>query len=106
MREMTPHEAQAAWLAGQVNVVDVREQVEHDNCRVAGMPLVPMSELGERLDDLPTDRPLVVMCRSGGRSAQVADFLSASTDIEAINLSGGIIAWAADGLPYEGDPPR
>lgn len=106
MREMTPTEAQAAWLAGEVNVVDVREQVEHDACHVAGMALLPMSELAGRVDELPTELPLVVMCRSGARSAQVVDYLRASTDIEAINLAGGIIAWAADGLPYEGDPPR
>lgn len=66
-----------------------------------------MSELLARVDELPTGRPLAVICRSGARSAQVADYLTATGDHgEVGNVTGGIIAWAAEGLPYEGEPPR
>jgi rhodanese-related sulfurtransferase len=75
--------------------------------RIAGVPLVPMSEILDRLDDLPTDRPMVLICRSGARSGQVAEYLTAEGNHgEVANLDGGILAWAADGLPYEGEPPR
>jgi rhodanese-related sulfurtransferase len=100
-------ETHAAWVRGEVAIVDVREQNEHDACRVADVPLVPLSELPGRVADLPVGRPLVVMCRSGQRSARVAQYLGENdwTD-EVHNLEGGIIAWAAAGLPYEGETPR
>ena len=100
-------ETHAAWVRGDVSIVDVREQNEHDACRVANVPLVPLSELPGRVADLPVGRPLVVMCRSGQRSARVAQYLGDNgwTD-EVHNLEGGILAWAAAGLPYEGETPR
>jgi rhodanese-related sulfurtransferase len=107
MRVYSPTEAHAAWIAGDVALVDCRERVEHEVTRIAGVPLIPMSEFLERLDDLPTDRPVVMVCRSGARSGQVADYLNAEgRHGEVANLEGGILAWAADGLPYEGEPPR
>ncbi len=105
MEDMTPQQAHAAWTAGEVTIVDVREQAEHDAQRIPGVPLLPMSELMERMDELP-DGPLAIICRSGRRSAQVADYLNATGEREAANLEGGIIGWAAAGLPYDGEPPR
>ena len=100
-------DAYAAWQAGQVAIVDIREQDEHDTTRVPGIPLIPMSELMDRLDELPSGPPLVILCRSGNRSGQVADYLNGAGDHgEVANLEGGILAWAAQGLPYEGEPPR
>lgn len=106
MKELSAQEAHAAWTAGEVSIVDVREQEEFDAVRVPGIPLIPMSELLERIDELP-EGPLVIMCHSGGRSASVADYLENQVGREDVaNLEGGIIAWAAGRLPYEGDPPR
>ena len=106
MNEMTAQAAHDAWRRGEVNLVDVREAHEHATTHVAEMPFVPMSELADRIDDLPLGKPLIVMCRSGARSAKVAGILnSQGRDDEAINLEGGILAWAAIGLPYEGDAP-
>jgi rhodanese-related sulfurtransferase len=103
---MQPEEAHAAWSAGEVAIVDVREEAEHDRSRVAGVPLVPMSELLDRVDELPRDRPLVLICRSGSRSYSVGEYLEANEGFDGtVNLEGGIIAWAAAGLPYEGEPP-
>jgi rhodanese-related sulfurtransferase len=69
--------------------------------------LLPMSELLARIDEVPTDAPLAILCRSGNRSGRVADHLNADGDFgDVANIEGGIIAWAAEGLPYEGDTPR
>jgi len=106
MRELSVEDAHGAWQAGQAAIVDVREMDEHDATRIPGVPLIPMSELLERLDELP-EGPLVIMCRSGQRSAAVASYLAEEGGrTEVSNLEGGIIAWAAGGLPYEGDSPR
>jgi rhodanese-related sulfurtransferase len=107
MVDLSPREAFDAWQAGELAIVDCREQDEHDATRVAGVPLIPMSELLARTDELPDDRPLAIICRSGSRSAQVADYLTASGEHgQVANVEGGIIAWAVEGLPYDGAPPR
>ena len=107
MKVYSAREAYDAWQAGEVAIVDVREQSEYDATRVPGIPLLPMSELIDRIDELPTETPLVIFCRSGNRSGQVADYLNAAGDHgDVANLEGGIIAWAALGLPYEGEPPQ
>jgi rhodanese-related sulfurtransferase len=106
MKEMTAQEAHDAWARGEVNIVDVREAHEFETTHVDGMPLVPMSKIADSLDDLPSGKTLVVMCRSGGRSAKVIDFLaSQGRDDDLVNLEGGILAWAAAGMPYEGVTP-
>jgi rhodanese-related sulfurtransferase len=106
MKECTAREAHDRWEKGEVAIVDVREQVEFDTTHVDGVPLIPMSELASRTAELPTDRPLVIMCRSGARSGKVTEQLNAEgTWGEVTNLAGGIIGWAADGLPYQGEPP-
>ena len=107
MIEYSVTEAHRLWTEGAIAIVDVREQSEHDATRVEGVPLIPMSELIASIDELPGDRPLAILCRSGNRSGQVADYLTATGDHgEVANIEGGIIAWAAEGLPYEGEPPR
>ncbi|MBY0397472.1 MAG: rhodanese-like domain-containing protein [Thermoleophilia bacterium] len=103
--ELSVREAHRAWQAGELAIVDCRERDEHDATRVPGVPLIPMSEFLERIDELPEGR-LAILCRSGSRSAQVADYLAAGERDEVANVEGGIIAWAAEGLPYEGEVPR
>lgn len=106
MRVLSAQDAHAAWTAGEVAILDVREQVEYDAVHIPGVPLIPMSEFLERIDELP-DRPLAILCRSGARSASVAGYLEEQAGRNDVaNVEGGIIAWAASGLPYEGDPPR
>jgi len=103
--DLTPTQAHHEWSSGRAAIVDVREPVEYETTHVEGIPLLPMSEFMERIDELP-DGPLIIMCRSGRRSAQIADYLNANGEHgEVANLEGGIIQWAAEGLPYEGAPP-
>jgi rhodanese-related sulfurtransferase len=107
MAELTVREAHDAWRAGDLVIVDCREQDEFEATRIEGVPLIPMSEFLARVDELPAGRELAIICRSGSRSGQVADYLTATGEHgEVANVEGGIIAWAAEGLPYEGEPPR
>jgi sulfur dioxygenase len=107
LKQYTVQDAYAAWQAGQVTILDIREEHEYDASHVAGVPLIPMSEIQDRLEEIPTELPLVILCRSGNRSATVTDYLNDLGDYgEVANLEGGIIAWAANGLPYEGLPPQ
>ncbi len=107
MKIYSARDAHDAWQAGHVAIVDVREQAEYETTRVSGMPLLPMSELLDRIDELPTELPLILFCRSGNRSGQVADYLNGQGEHgDVANLEGGILAWAAQGLPYEGEPPQ
>ena len=107
MADLPVAEVHRLWSAGELAIVDVREEPEHQATRVPGVPLVPMSALLSRVDEIPADLPLAVLCRSGARSAQVADDLTAAGDHgDVANVEGGIIALAAEGLPYEGESPR
>ena len=107
MSDIDVTEAHRRWSAGELAIVDCREEPEHETTRIEGIPLIPMSELLARVDELPEEVPLAIICRTGSRSAQVADYLTANGDHgEVDNVAGGIVAWAAEGLPYEGDPPR
>jgi rhodanese-related sulfurtransferase len=91
-------EARDALAAG-ATAVDVREPDEWAAGRLPGSTWIPLGELGARLDDLP-DGPLVIVCRSGSRSAMVADAL-VGMGRDARNLAGGLKLWAAAGLPLE-----
>ena len=107
MRELSVRDTHAAWRSGELVIVDCRERDEHDATRIDGVPLIPMSEFLARIDELPDGLPLAIICRSGARSGQVADYLTATGEHgEVANVEGGIIAWAVEGLPYEGEPPR
>lgn len=80
-------------------LLDVRTSAEFlQDGRVAQSTLIPLQELEQRLNELPTDKPIVCICRSGNRSAAACDLLR-SRGYEAINVAGGIRAWKAAGYP-------
>lgn len=85
-------------------LVDVREPWELEQLRVPGAVHIPLMELPGRLEDLPTDRTLVCMCKSGVRSDQAARLLAASGAPDVLNLAGGILAWHQAGLPTRRGP--
>jgi rhodanese-related sulfurtransferase len=80
-------------------LVDVREPIEFSTVRAPGAVLMPMSTFTARQAELPTDRPLLVICHSGGRSAAVTSFLVRAGRSDVTNVVGGMEAWAAAGLP-------
>jgi rhodanese-related sulfurtransferase len=76
-------------------VLDVREPRELAVCALEGAVHIPMGEIPQRTPELPTDRPVVVMCHHGVRSMQVTRFLRHMGFANVQNLAGGIDAWAA-----------
>ncbi len=84
-----------------VVLLDVREQWEYDEGHIPGVTLIPMNEVASRLSEIPTDKEVIVTCRSGNRSGQVADFLRAQGFDNVHNMQGGILAWEAAGLPVD-----
>jgi rhodanese-related sulfurtransferase len=83
-------------------LVDVRESQELAVCRIEGSLDIPMGEIPGRVEEIPGDRPVVVMCHHGGRSAQVVRWLSARGMDNVVNLRGGIDAWACEIDPTMG----
>jgi rhodanese-related sulfurtransferase len=86
-------------------LVDVREVDEFTALRVPGAVLLPISRFGTDFRRLPTDRPLLMLCRSGGRSAMATDFLLRAGYPEVHNIAGGILAWHQAALPTRTGPP-
>lgn len=99
---VTPDEASKLIDEGAL-LVDVREQIEWDAVHIPGAELRPMSTINDWWQELPRDRTLVLQCRSGQRSGNVARALMSQAGFtNVVNLAGGIIAWADADLPLEG----
>lgn len=81
-----------------VIMVDVREQDEWDAGHAPGALLVPLSVLRERASELPKETRLLIVCHSGMRSLRATSFLRAE-GFDAVNVAGGMAAWAAAGGP-------
>ena len=79
------------------HLLDVREASEWEAGHSPLAAWIPLGELGARLDEVPTDRTVAVVCRSGGRSAAATDALR-STGVDAVNVAGGMKAWANEGF--------
>jgi rhodanese-related sulfurtransferase len=103
-----PHAAvptvDAASVPATGALLDVREQDEWEAGHVDGALHIPMGQLIARIDELPEDK-LYVLCRVGGRSAQVVQYLVAQGR-EAVNVDGGMYAWEAAGRPMVGTDGR
>lgn len=84
-----------------VLMIDVREQSEYDAGHIPGITLIPMNSVPSRLSEIPTDKTVVLACRSGNRSGQVFDYLKQQGYTNIHNLQGGIVAWQNAGLPVE-----
>ena len=84
-------------------VLDIREPVEVAICAIEDSVSIPMQQVPQRLEALPREHPLIIVCHHGARSAKVTEFLRNSGFDNAWNLDGGIDAWA--GL-VEPDMPR
>lgn len=100
--EISPADAQRRFAAGEVVLVDVREQSEWDVSHIPGdVQHIPIGELQARAGELAgAAKPVVFQCRSGGRSLMAAQAFRAA-GIEAYNLSGGLVDWNEQGLPVE-----
>ena len=86
-------------IADDAYLLDVREDDEWAAGHAPGAHHLPMMELPARLAEVPTDRDVVVVCRSGGRSAQVVAYLITTAGSRCATLDGGMRQWAAAGRP-------
>jgi rhodanese-related sulfurtransferase len=93
--EISIHELAARLESGAV-LIDVRQPEEYTAGHVPGARLVPLAEVPAHVDELPTDRPVLLICRSGARSLTAAEFL-ARHQIDAVNVAGGTLAWVESG---------
>lgn len=104
--EIDPHalEEIAAARAASVQILDVRELDEFTGPlgHIAGAVLIPLGELAGRADELDRERPVVTVCRAGGRSAQATVILRETGFVDIANLNGGMLRWRAEGHPVEG----
>jgi rhodanese-related sulfurtransferase len=95
VRDMTPKEFAGRAASGPAPILlDVREPWELEIVRLEDAVHIPMGEIPSRFRELSPEADIVVMCRSGGRSAQVAWFLQQQGFQRVWNLAGGILAWA------------
>jgi sulfur dioxygenase len=100
-------ELQPDWLAEnatRVQLIDVREPEEFDGAlgHIKGARLFPLGTLAEKKQDLSKDVPIVVVCRSGARSAQATVLLRGAGYTKVANLAGGMLRWRGQRLPVEG----
>jgi rhodanese-related sulfurtransferase len=102
---ISPREAAAEAEAGRAIIVDVREPDEFLAERAPGVALIPLSQFVARHQELPKDRPLLMLCAAGSRSASATAFLLQNGWTDVRNVSGGMMAWAASGLPTRGGRP-
>jgi rhodanese-related sulfurtransferase len=94
--EITPTEFVERRSRGEsLTLLDVREEWELGVASVPDVIHIPMGEVADRLGELDRSREVVVLCRSGRRSLQVANFLQ-QNGFQAVNLAGGILAWSRD----------
>ena len=99
--QITAAELAERLRAGEVAVLDVRGRAEWEAGHLPGVENVPVGYLAERLDEVPRDRPVVLQCQGGARSAIAASVLLSRGVRDVINLAGGYAEWQAAGLPTE-----
>lgn len=87
----------------EATVIDVRGHAEWAAGHLPNVPNIPLGYLTERLDDVPRDKPVVVHCQAGSRSAIAASVLRARGLTNVVNLTGGFAAWQNAGHPIERD---
>jgi queuine tRNA-ribosyltransferase len=91
----------AAALDAGALMVDVREAFEWRAGHARGAVHVPMMEVPARLDELPRDAPIYLICATGNRSGRVAEYLRQNGFARPINVRGGTVAWQRAGLPID-----
>jgi rhodanese-related sulfurtransferase len=99
--DVTPQEVLES--ASHLTLIDVREIPEYTGelGHVAGSKLVVLSTIPQNIKSIPTEKPVVFICRSGGRSSQAASFAKAQGFNNVFNMQGGMLLWNQLQLPTE-----
>ncbi|MEY2453752.1 MAG: hypothetical protein QOD92_3326 [Acidimicrobiaceae bacterium] len=87
----------------KIVLVDVREPDEFENFHVPGAQLIPLADVPERIEEIPDDQRVYVICATGGRSGRAVEFLN-NQGYDTVNVAGGSKAWLEAGHPVEHGP--
>lgn len=104
--EVNVVDAKAMLDRGEAHLIDVREMWEWVTARIPGSTLIPMGELARRVEEIDRDRPVIVHCATGQRSATVTDALRQAGYQHVYNMAGGIVAWMNEQYPVEAGPAK
>ena len=101
--DMTPKLVEELRATGAIAIIDVREADEYAVGRIPGSIWIPLGELADRTDEVPMDKPVVMVCRSGNRSAEAVKIWQKAGFTNVHNMTGGMIAWTAEGYVPEAE---
>lgn len=95
------------WVAAHmddIQILDVRTtiELEEESARIKGSLLIPINELRDRIDEIPKDKPVMTICRSGKRSVLAFNILREHGRLKVANIDGGLLRWSEEGLPVSG----
>ena len=97
MHEVTPHNVPA-----DAQLIDVREDFEYAQDHASGVKHIPMADIPSRYQEIDPDHDVYVICKAGGRSMQVCEYLENALGWDNVfNVTGGTDAWRDQGLPME-----
>jgi rhodanese-related sulfurtransferase len=100
--DVTPEWVRERLEAGDIQLIDVREDYEYDAGRVAGARHIELPLVAAQADTIERDKPVVFYCRVGSRSSMAAGAFRGA-GYEAFSMDGGLVAWEQAGLPIEPD---
>jgi rhodanese-related sulfurtransferase len=84
-------------------LVDVRQPDEFENFRLPGAQLIPLADVPERIEEIPDDERVYVICATGARSGRAVEYLN-KQGYDTVNVAGGMKAWLEAGHPVEHGP--
>lgn len=99
--EVDPPTAHQGTSGNEAIILDVREHAELQQIAIPGALHIPLGDLQRRLDDVPRDRDVYVLCHVGQRSAMATEFLRTIGHDRVWNIRGGVIGWVRSGLPAQ-----
>jgi phage shock protein E len=98
---LDPAAVEELYQRNDVVILDVREDFEYDAGHIPGAILVPLGQIPNRLDEIPKDKTVIAVCRSGNRSSQATNFLREQGFDNVHNMTGGMNAWSQAGYEIE-----
>ena len=99
-QDYSPQEVARLLVAGEIQLIDVRQPHEHEAGRIAGGRLLELDRLSAEAHSIDRSTPVVFYCRSGARSAMATEAFS-QAGFDAHNMTGGMLEWHSAGLPME-----
>lgn len=91
--EVQTGEALTMWRNEEAVIIDIRTQDEYQEGHIPGAALIPLDQLGSRMNEVPRDRKVLLICRSGNRSAKGTSLLRSSGFDNVYNVTGGMLEW-------------